>query len=70
MIRLDSVTKEYDLTARPARPTRCRDHLDLEVAAGEVFGLVGPNGAGKTTTLNNDLRPGAAHRRSHHRQQH
>jgi ABC-2 type transport system ATP-binding protein len=27
------------------------DHLDLDVAAGEVFGLLGPNGAGKTTTL-------------------
>ena len=25
--------------------------LDLEVAQGEIFGLVGPNGAGKTTTL-------------------
>jgi len=25
--------------------------LDLEVAPGEIFGLVGPNGAGKTTTL-------------------
>jgi ABC-2 type transport system ATP-binding protein len=25
--------------------------LDLNVAAGEIFGLVGPNGAGKTTTL-------------------
>jgi ABC-2 type transport system ATP-binding protein len=25
--------------------------LDLEVARGEVFGLVGPDGAGKTTTL-------------------
>ncbi len=25
--------------------------LDLEVAVGEIFGLVGPNGAGKTTTL-------------------
>jgi len=27
------------------------DHLDLEVAPGEIFGLVGPDGAGKTTTL-------------------
>jgi ABC-2 type transport system ATP-binding protein len=25
--------------------------LDLDVAAGEIYGLVGPNGAGKTTTL-------------------
>jgi ABC-2 type transport system ATP-binding protein len=27
------------------------DHLDLEIAPGEIFGLVGPDGAGKTTTL-------------------
>ena len=27
------------------------DRLTLEVAQGEVFGLVGPDGAGKTTTL-------------------
>jgi branched-chain amino acid transport system ATP-binding protein len=32
--------------------TRAVDHVDLELAAGEVRGLLGPNGAGKTTLLN------------------
>ena len=27
------------------------DHLDLDVARGEIFGFLGPNGAGKTTTI-------------------
>jgi lipopolysaccharide export system ATP-binding protein len=27
------------------------DHVDLEIAQGEVVGLLGPNGAGKTTTF-------------------
>ncbi|MCF7687478.1 MAG: ATP-binding cassette domain-containing protein, partial [Cephaloticoccus sp.] len=27
------------------------DHLDLDVTAGEIFGLVGPDGAGKSTTM-------------------
>jgi len=27
------------------------DHLNLQIAEGEIFGLLGPNGAGKTTTL-------------------
>ena len=30
---------------------RAVDNLDLEVAAGQVFGFLGPNGAGKTSTL-------------------
>lgn len=31
--------------------TTAVDRLDLEVASGEIFGLVGPDGAGKTTTM-------------------
>jgi ABC-2 type transport system ATP-binding protein len=27
------------------------NHVDLEIAAGEVYGLIGPNGAGKTTLI-------------------
>jgi ABC-2 type transport system ATP-binding protein len=30
---------------------RAVDGIDLEVPAGQVFGVLGPNGAGKTTTL-------------------
>jgi ABC-2 type transport system ATP-binding protein len=32
-------------------PVRALDGLDLEVAEGELIGLVGPNGAGKTTFI-------------------
>jgi ABC-2 type transport system ATP-binding protein len=44
IIRANGLTRRFgDLTAV--------DHLNVEVARGEIFGLVGPDGAGKTTTL-------------------
>src|SRR5215470_1003829 len=43
-IQASNLTRKFgDLTAV--------DHLNLEIARGEVFGLIGPDGAGKTTTL-------------------
>jgi len=44
IVRASGLVKRYDRTVAVAG-------LDLDVAEGEIFGLVGPNGAGKTTTL-------------------
>jgi ABC-2 type transport system ATP-binding protein len=41
---------------------RAVDHLNLEIPAGAIYGLVGPNGAGKTTaikTMMNIIQPDA-----------
>ncbi len=44
MIRAVNLTRRFDQVAAV-------DHLNIEVARGEIFGLVGPDGAGKTTTM-------------------
>ncbi|MFL5756949.1 MAG: ABC transporter ATP-binding protein [Chloroflexota bacterium] len=44
IVEATGLMKRYDRTLAVAG-------LDLDVAEGEIFGLVGPNGAGKTTTL-------------------
>jgi ABC-2 type transport system ATP-binding protein len=44
IVNATGLVKRYDRTLAVAG-------LDLDVAPGEIFGLVGPNGAGKTTTL-------------------
>ena len=36
----------------PGQSNMCFDHLNLNIADGERFGLFGPNGAGKTTLMN------------------
>ena len=47
---MDAIIQARDLTRRFGALTAV-DRLNLEVARGEIFGLVGPDGAGKTTTL-------------------
>jgi ABC-2 type transport system ATP-binding protein len=44
IVRTSGLVKRYPGTVAVAG-------LDLDIADGEIFGLVGPNGAGKTTTL-------------------
>src|SRR4051812_25461397 len=46
----EAIIKTAELTRRFGELTAV-DSLTLEVARGEIFGLVGPDGAGKTTTL-------------------
>ena len=50
MPRNDPIIRIRNLTRRFGALTAV-DHLNLEIAKGEIFGLVGPDGAGKTTTL-------------------
>jgi ABC-2 type transport system ATP-binding protein len=44
IVQATGLVKRYDRTIAVGG-------LDLDIAPGEIFGLVGPNGAGKTTTL-------------------
>jgi ABC-2 type transport system ATP-binding protein len=44
VIEVHGLSKRYGAT-------QALDELDLDIAAGEVYGFLGPNGAGKTTTI-------------------
>jgi ABC-2 type transport system ATP-binding protein len=45
-----SIVRAENLTRRFGTLTAV-DHVNLDIAEGEIFGLVGPDGAGKTTTI-------------------
>ena len=50
IVKLTGVTRIFrDFWLRPT--VKAVDQLNLEVRAGEVFGLLGPNGSGKSTTI-------------------
>src|SRR5271155_3934633 len=44
VIKAQALTKRYGATVAV-------DHVDIEVTAGEIVGILGPNGSGKTTTI-------------------
>src|SRR5512135_3577968 len=47
---MEFAVEAKDLTKKFKNVTAV-DKLNLQIARGEIFGLVGPDGAGKTTTL-------------------
>ena len=49
-VALTGVTKVYPVPFQRRSVVAVRD-LNLEVAAGQIYGLLGPNGSGKSTTL-------------------
>ena len=49
-IRVSDVTKVFPTPFRRRRIIALQ-HLNLEIAPGEIYGLLGPNGSGKSTTL-------------------
>jgi ABC-2 type transport system ATP-binding protein len=44
VVKIENLVKRYDELV-------ALDHLNLNIASGEIFGLLGPNGSGKTTAI-------------------
>src|SRR5438270_3152683 len=49
-VALTDVTKIFPVPFQRQSVVAVRD-LNLEIAAGQIYGLLGPNGSGKSTTL-------------------
>ena len=62
-ISIQNLTKDFSVGLRGLK-LRAVDGLNLEVEAGQIYGLLGPNGSGKSTTIKiilGLLRPSAGH---------
>ncbi len=51
VIKIENLTKDYEVGFWRKRRVRALDALSLTVDGGQIFGFLGANGAGKTTTL-------------------
>jgi ABC-2 type transport system ATP-binding protein len=51
VVKVSGLSKTYRLGFWLARRVPALAGLDLEIGAGQIYGLVGPNGAGKSTTI-------------------
>jgi ABC-2 type transport system ATP-binding protein len=51
VVKVTGLSKTYRLGFWLSRKVPALRGLDLEIGAGQIYGLVGPNGAGKSTTI-------------------
>lgn len=50
-VEIRHLVKDFRLPLRGSKPFRAVNDVSLEIAPGEVYGLIGPNGSGKSTTM-------------------
>ncbi|GAB6856974.1 methionine ABC transporter ATP-binding protein [Microbacterium xylanilyticum] len=64
IVSLQGVTKSYPPTARDGAPVVAVDDVSLDIAQGDVFGIIGYSGAGKSTLVRliNALEPATSGR--------